>query len=187
MRRERGFSLFEALIAILMVCFGVLGTAGLQLASMRNSTESSSFTQAVRLSSTYAERIRGGLANKTFVDAYVTATVAAHADHAPSGPNCSSDAKCETAQQLAARDAYEWKRSLAAELPAGDGALCRENGDPYAPIDPRAPCGSGDVDAPVVVKVWWRTRAADGQVTDPAARRNDSRTLRPQIVYVVTP
>lgn len=183
----RGFSLAEALVAIVVVSFGVLGTAGLQLASMRNSNEAGAMAQAVRLSTTYAERIRAGIGNDTVVQAYLTASDTIRSTTPISVPACTSATPCSSTD-VAIRDTHDWKIALANELPGGEGVLCRESADPARAIKlaakcaPPAPTPAGTPEPPLVLKVWWRGRTAKGEVVDPAAA-----PFRPQISIVVTP
>lgn len=60
--RQKGMTLLELLVAVLVLSVGMLGVAGLQTANMRNSQSAHQRTVAVLLASGMAERIR---ANKT--------------------------------------------------------------------------------------------------------------------------
>jgi type IV pilus assembly protein PilV len=58
MKRQRGVSLLEVLIAVLVLSVGLLGVAGLQTANIRNTQSAHQRTMAVLLASSMGERIR---------------------------------------------------------------------------------------------------------------------------------
>ncbi len=60
--RQKGMTLLELLVAVLVLSVGMLGVAGLQTTNMRNSQSAHQRTMAVLLASGMAERIR---ANRT--------------------------------------------------------------------------------------------------------------------------
>lgn len=58
MQQQRGVSLLEVLIAVLVLSVGMLGVAGLQTANIRNTQSAHQRTMAVLLASSMGERIR---------------------------------------------------------------------------------------------------------------------------------
>ncbi len=58
LRRQRGISLTETLIAMMILAVGMLGVAGMQTANVRNSQSANQRTMATILVSNMAERIR---------------------------------------------------------------------------------------------------------------------------------
>jgi len=55
--RQRGFSLFEVLITVIVISIGLLGLAGLQFAGLRAVNSAQDHTQATLLAQDIAERI----------------------------------------------------------------------------------------------------------------------------------
>ena len=55
---QRGFSLIEVLISIVVLCFGVLGMVGLQAASLQANREARLQSTAVRMAEEMAELMR---------------------------------------------------------------------------------------------------------------------------------
>jgi type IV pilus assembly protein PilV len=58
LRHQKGVSLLEVLIAVLVLSVGLLGIAGLQTANLRNTQSAHQRTVAVLLAASMAERIR---------------------------------------------------------------------------------------------------------------------------------
>ncbi len=58
MSLQRGISLLETLIAVLVLAIGLLGVAGLQTTNLKNSQSAHQRTMAVMLAGSMAERIR---------------------------------------------------------------------------------------------------------------------------------
>jgi len=102
---QRGFTLIEILIAIIVLSLGLLGLAGLQATGLRNNTSSYLRSQATFLAYDIADRIR---ANRR--DALNGAYDIDLKDNA-------------SGTSLAVLDVQEWKALLADRLPAGDGAV----------------------------------------------------------------
>src|SRR5215470_8922709 len=107
-RASAGFSMVEALIAVLIVAIGLMGVASLIVESLKNGHAALLRTQAVNLVSDMQERIR---ANPLGGDAYDCAKYArgpALLGCAPSGATPTA-VSC-TARQLAEDDLAEWQR-----------------------------------------------------------------------------
>jgi type IV pilus assembly protein PilV len=136
-------TLIEILVSLLILAVGMLGMAGLQTASLRNTQSAYQRTQATILSTDIVERVRANLQGVED-GSYDNAAGAVTA-------SCNSVSGC-TPAQMAANDVAEWKLALAAALPEGEGTLCAdstpEDGTPAAP----ACDGLGDLFA---IKCWW--------------------------------
>ena len=119
---ERGFSLLEVLIALLVLSVGLLGIAGLQTVSLRFNHQSYERTQATLLISEMIEKIT----------ANPVATRAGAFNNIPSTDMSgtfvygSCPGSC-TATQLANYDLFRWKRSLEdpRRLAQGTGSIER--------------------------------------------------------------
>ncbi len=136
-------TLIEILVSLLILAIGMLGMAGLQTVSLRNTQSAYQRTQAAILSNDIVERVRANLQGVES-GSYDNAAGAVTA-------SCNSVSGC-TPAQMAANDVAEWKLALAAALPEGEGTLCAdstpEDGTPAAP----ACDGLGDLFA---IKIWW--------------------------------
>lgn len=146
MTRQRGFTLLEALIALVVVSIGLLGLLGLQAVSLSNTHVSATRTTANDAAEDIAERMRSNLAG---VDANHYADIDNPSAGKVPGFDC-VDSSC-SARQMATADAYAWDQSIAARLPNGRGRVdCLDN-------DP----ADGDAcsrQSPHRVTVIWRER-----------------------------
>ncbi len=113
--RERGVTMVESLVALVVLSIGLLGIAGLFVESLRSSRTALLRTHAVNLAGDIADRI---LANGNARDAYDTATYAG----APALRGCAPTAadvgiNCSIAE-LAEDDLARWQAAVSDALPA---------------------------------------------------------------------
>ena len=136
-----GFTLAEVLVALAVLSVGLLGAAALAVDTVRAQHRALLRSEAQRLASDLAERMRG---NRAGLPAYQAP---------PAEAGCVSTAaparRC-TPEELARHELMEWRAALRRALPGGRGALVL------------APAG-----APVrfAITVHWRWRARDERFT----------------------
>ena len=114
--RQRGFSLVEVLITLVIMSVGMLGIAGLYVQSMQAGRTSMFRHNAVTLAGDVADRIR---ANPGAGIAYA----------APNGANnncVNGGVDCSPAQ-MAAHDILQWKNQAIDTLPAGEVLIVFDN------------------------------------------------------------
>ncbi len=110
-RRQAAFTLFEVLIAVVILSIGLLGLASLQAAGMRNNNSAYMRSQASVLAYDMADRIR---ANRQGSASY-TGSGSAEA-------NCLSTTGC-TPVEMAENDISEWQAVITSTLPMGTGTI----------------------------------------------------------------
>ncbi|MBV6422558.1 MAG: hypothetical protein NAOJABEB_00340 [Steroidobacteraceae bacterium] len=112
---QRGVTLVEALVALVVLSIGLLGIAGLFVESLRSSRTALLRTHAVNLAGDIADRIR---ANGNGRDAYDTATYAgAPAPHDCAPTAAQAGGNCSVAE-LAEDDLARWQAAVSDALPA---------------------------------------------------------------------
>jgi len=112
LRRQRGFSLIEAMVALVVLAVGMLGIAGLYVTTLRSGGGAIYRMQAVNLASDLADRIR---VNRGANVQYA----AAAADN-----NCYGAGAVDcTPAQMAANDLFVWQAQVQAALPGGNGVV----------------------------------------------------------------
>jgi type IV pilus assembly protein PilV len=107
--RQRGATLIEVLIAVVVLSIGLLGLAGLQVTSVQSNHSAYQRSQASLLANDLADRMR---ANRT--EALTNAYVADYADSSSSHTVSGTRAEIDLA---------EWLNNLALKLPDGQGKV----------------------------------------------------------------
>jgi type IV pilus assembly protein PilV len=126
--QQRGFTMLEVLIAVLVFSLGVLGLAGLLIFSIRSNHVAYLRTQATFLAHNMADRMS---ANPTGLWEGDYAAVDAIAPLGTPVPDCAGG--CNPAQ-LADRDIKAWSQQLHTFLPAAEGTIkCVNDGITYVP------------------------------------------------------
>lgn len=115
--RQRGFSLVEVLITLVIMSVGMLGIAGLYVTGMQAGRTSLFRHHAVTLAGDVADRIR---ANPNASAAYEAATGADNSC-VDGGLNC-------TSAEMAANDILLWRAQADNTLPGGDVTIVHNGG-----------------------------------------------------------
>ena len=114
---QKGVSLLESMIALLVISIGLLGIAALQVTSMKQNNSALHHSQAVWIGYNIADRIR---ANLTEYDSYAgTSTEPGDYDQ-----NCSDEC---TAAQMVVADQADWTLAIQ-NLPGGLGTITNPPG-----------------------------------------------------------
>lgn len=156
---ERGYTLIEVLVALLLTSLGLMGMAGLQVVSLKQNQSAYMRSQATILAYDIIDRMRANVAAVENGN-YFLASGTEDSD-------CETTAGCTDAE-MAAHDVFRWQARLAEELPLGSGLVCRDT-DPDDSTDgdiTTPACGtSTDSDLPIVVYVWWNDERASNAVS----------------------
>lgn len=124
MKRERGFSMLEVLVAMLIIMIGALGIAGMQLLAV-TSTENARYQNvATMLGASLAARMQ---ANAAYWGTPPT-TIAVTNGTNTGGPaayagTCIGLANPCNKTDMAAFDLKEWGQEVASQLPSGTAAI----------------------------------------------------------------
>ena len=112
---NRGFTLVEVLVAMVILAVGLLGIAALYVDSLRASRTALLRTQAIAVASDLADRIRANRDACTATSCAYTGTGTAHAA-------CETTAGCSP-DQLAANDIEQWTATAGELLPGFVGTV----------------------------------------------------------------
>ena len=102
---QRGFSLIEVLVAVLVVSIGLVGLAGMQLVGLKGNQQSFSKNQAAHHTQALLERMRGNPTAARNGDYVIDSATL----DCPSGvpENCSTSVVMCSAAQIARNDLYQ--------------------------------------------------------------------------------
>lgn len=118
---QRGITLLESLIAIMVAAVGVLGIVGVQLRTLSDAQNSVRRTQAIRLIDDLSERMTVNPNALGNMGDYVIGwgTAEGSPPRTPQASKLCHSESC-TATELAKYDIREWKRLVESSLPGGD-------------------------------------------------------------------
>jgi type IV pilus assembly protein PilV len=110
-RKARGFTLLEVLIALLILSFGLLGLAALQAYSVKANQSAHFRSQATALANMLMDNVRANRANlgSYYSNSYIEFTE--ECDAAPDDLD------------TAALDLWLWRQQIACQLPQGRGSV----------------------------------------------------------------
>lgn len=112
-RSDRGISLIEVLVSLVILSLGVLAVVALQLVSKRNNADAGQRTIAAQLAYDMIERMRANSTQATLA-AFVTGAnppVGRNSLSTEPTPVCSSANQCTPAQTVP-HDLWEWEQAL---------------------------------------------------------------------------
>lgn len=148
--KQNGFTLIEVLITMVVMAIGLLGLAGLQITSLRNTETAYQRSQATALAYDMLDRMRSnptGVEDGRYDD--ITAAPASYTD-------CTANT-CDT-DTMATFDNGDWQATIAATLPSGSGTVS----------------GNGDGSVFTITISWDEDRDPD---TDPSSFTLSSRII----------
>jgi type IV pilus assembly protein PilV len=168
-RSQRGLSLIEVLVALVIFSFGLLGIAGLLLASLKSNQYSAQAVVATSLVKEYADimqmlpsRIESTSDNSSTL--YISATNGNQANSTDNAA-CTGATKDCTGADFAATMRDEWITRVRASLPSGRVEVCQD-------ASPRESDGKlkawGGCDATgdlTLVRIGWATKRANAGST----------------------
>jgi type IV pilus assembly protein PilV len=140
-RRNKGFTLIEVLISMIILAIGLLGLASLQIIALRESQDAYTMQQAVLLATDMQARMRSN----------------SGIDWLTISPNtsdtCIKSNAC-TKAQLASNDYGEWTRNAQKNLPANATVKIQLSSSVN-----KAPCVSSTPKSLCLVTTWTRSNA----------------------------
>jgi type IV pilus assembly protein PilV len=116
--RQRGISLLESMIAIVLVALGVLGILGVQLRTLADTQTAVRRAQAIRLIEDLSERLKANPA--ALAPGVLSRYEVDWGDVSGAVPNCTNG--CGPGD-MARADIAQWKQTVASTMPLGDARV----------------------------------------------------------------
>ena len=147
-RAERGLTLIEILIAVVILSIGLLGLASLQSTGLRFNQSAAMRSQATILAYDMSDRMRAN------IDGVEAGDYLADSEAVPSAVgSCHTTGGC-TVAEMAADDIATWDAAAQRYLPGVEWIICRD-------ADPNDGTSLGDNEcdglatSPMAIKIWW--------------------------------
>ena len=115
MYTQRGITLIESLVALVVTALGILGILGVQMRTLTDTSTTVRRAQAIRLIEDFSERLKASPNSLVEINNYASG----FAD-IPITPDCSTG--CTNAQ-LVAYEVANWKNSVKDTLPLGQASI----------------------------------------------------------------
>ena len=141
--RASGSTLIEVLVSLLVLSFGMLGMAGVQVVSLRGNQAAYFRTMATTYSVDIIERMRANISAEEgggYDDVAGAATA-----------SCFAAVGCSDLQ-LAAQDILDWSATVAVGFPLGASVVCLDSTPTDGTAAANACDGAGSIYA---IKLWW--------------------------------
>ena len=189
---ERGFTLVEVLVSIVILSFGMLGMVGVQAFAMQSNREARLQSQATNLARELAEMMRGNnqigiqevAANNPYLLTATSPLTPATFNACLGVANTSTG--CSTALNVAKAEMTDWLARLDNQLSGARVAICFDSKPYDAKGLPQWNCTAG-TDAIAVVKIGWTRNSTDRSKTGSSVLERASDTnSRPGILFPVT-
>jgi len=120
---QRGFSMIEVLVSVLIVSIGILGTLSLLINGLRMSSSSNYRSIAAAQATAMAEVLRG---NPRAIISPAGSGLSSFDVPVPgSNPDCYGVGGCARSD-FVNNNVWDWQQQLANSLPSGTGIICRD-------------------------------------------------------------
>lgn len=140
--RQKGTTLIEILIAVVLFAVSLAGMAALAISAVRSTADGHFVSQATILAEELADTMRGNLAG------YETSQFVGMQEEP--GQECEPDDECSPQDQTR-YDTHKWLAHVSDALPAGTAVLCMDSTpDDGQPDDPA--CDGAGLNT---VKIFW--------------------------------
>jgi len=162
---QRGFTLVEVLISVIILSIGVLGAMGMQVASMQSNKEMRYQVIATSIARELAEKMRGNHAVATQITTtdnpyLLDTTITSNSTFSAPTPNCYL-ASCPTGLNIATWDIYDVQVRLKDTLPSPRIRICMDSQPFTSSGTPQWACtNTGDI---AVLKLAWNRASTKGE------------------------
>ena len=144
MHTQRGITLIESLVALVVTALGILGILGVQMRTLTDTSTTVRRAQAIRLIEDFSERLKASPNSLVEINNYTSG----FAD-IPTKPDCSTG--CTNAQ-LVAYEVANWKNSVKDTLPLGQASIFTPTAEDEATAGQRRQLG---------IMIAWRENERD--------------------------
>ncbi len=170
-RRLKGTSMIEVLVALVILSFGALGAAAMQVTSKKANHEAQQRFIATYLANDIIEKMR---INPAVLVTYAGADVGNGSIAAEPNPNCSTGNDC-TSNELALHDRWLWEQAI-------DGVAVRVGGANTGGLVQPTGCIANNAGRIQIVISWWGSEQTSDAGTNGVAACGTASSHRRQLV-----
>lgn len=169
---QKGLSLIEVLVSLVIFALGMLGTAGLQIATLKSNKYAASSAVAISLAKEYGELMQSFPSAVVDINSGTSSffidTSSGFSTTLPS--RCTGSAASCTTSQLAQASIEDWVERVKATMPGGRAEVCRtsESRDAAGNLQWGNCDNIGDL---VVIKLGWLAKNDKGETLFDGADR----------------
>ena len=184
-RSQRGVSLVEVLVAVVIFALGMLGAGGLIMSSLRSGQLSANASTAIALARDYGEimqttppaAVSTGVAGN---NAFTVDTLTSIPSSAPK--DCKANSCTPT--EMVNFSTYEWMKRVTTALPGGRAVVCRDATvkDSASGLYQWACDNDGTM---MVVKFGWAAKTGAAGTGDEILSATESGVVRPKMVVTL--
>lgn len=122
-KRVHGFSLFEVLVALVILAIGMLGIARMLMIAHKSNSSSYIKQQSIQSAYDIVDRIRANRQAAINGNYSVNNLVSSGTPTAPSAPSTNCDSAVCSSTQMASYDTWHWLATNVSKLPNGCGSI----------------------------------------------------------------
>lgn len=154
LKKNKGFTILEILVSILILCIGVVAVLGLQVASVKSSIDAKNQSAALELAADLASMMRSNPKVSTLSTG--NPYLLDRNKVAPSASATAADTGSLTPDERASNDAEQWYARLYSALPNARVLVCFDS-QPYDTAGvPQWTCDGGKN---LYIKIGWSLRS----------------------------
>jgi len=171
-RAQRGMTMIEVLVSIVVFAFGMLGVAALMVVGIKGSYSSQQRSFATQLAYDIMDRTRSnnvGANAGNYNQAATTATAAAYTTQQTSCVGATATTTGCTSDLMAKNDLYEWERAVKSVLGnSAAGIICLDSSGASGSYDGTTITPACDgLGATYSVKIYWLDDRGQAQTATP--------------------
>lgn len=121
--KKKGFSLFEVLVALVILAIGMLGIARMLMIAHKTNSSSYLKQQSIQSAHDIIDRIRANRDAAISGSYSVNNLVSSGTPTAPSAPSANCDNTACSSNQMASYDTWHWLTTNLSQLPNGCGSI----------------------------------------------------------------
>lgn len=182
---QKGLSLIEVLVSLVIFALGMLGAGGLLMSSLRSGQYSGNASVGTGLARDYGELMQLIPSNTANTAAAATSSFTIDTDSTDvTAPSLNCQASACTPSEFVSKSTWDWTQRVKTELPGGRAVICKDSTPKGSDGLYNWVCdGTGDL---MVMKIGWTAKTGPAGTGDDILSAKDADDVfRPKMVVVL--